>query len=416
MASNFKFLETEFPVLANFGNLAEQYCYTDPNSCLMKLGMIGETIVNLMFTYDKIPIPYDNSAVNRINVLSSEGLLTRDLTDILHALRKVRNKAVHENYSESSDCLVFLQMAYSLSEWFMQTYGDWNYRHQNFVMPVKEEDKTEPLVVNKAQEEEKEEELTKAAVACAKRAEQVDKKVRLKQANKMASQRQKSEAETRYMIDEQLRQVGWEANTQEIRYSKGARPTKGRNMAIAEWPTDSTVSKKGYADYALFVGTKLVGIIEAKAEHKDIPSVIDYQGKDYPRNIRKEDAKYQIGTWGEFKVPFTFATNGRPYLEQFKTKSGIWLLDLREPSNVPAALHGWISPNGIMERLEKDIQAGNNALQVMSYDLLTDKDGLNLREYQVKAIKAAEKAVIDGQKEVLIAMATGTGKTVLSLA
>lgn len=412
MASNFKFLETEFPVLANFGNLAEQYCYTDPNSCLMKLGMIGETIVNLMFTYDKIPIPYDNSAVNRINVLSSEGLLTRDLTDILHALRKVRNKAVHENYSESSDCPVFLQMAYSLSEWFMQTYGDWNYQHQSFVMPVKEEDKTKKIVVlNKAQEEEKEEELTKTAIAYAEQAEQVDKKVRLKQANKMASQRQKSEAETRYMIDEQLRQVGWEANTQEIRYSKGARPAKGRNMAIAEWPTDSTVSKKGYADYALFVGTKLVGIIEAKAEHKDIPSVVDYQGKDYPRNIRKEDAEYQIGTWGEFKVPFTFATNGRPYLEQFKTKSGIWFLDLREPSNVPVALHGWISPNGIMERLEKDIQAGNNALQVMPYDLLTDKDGLNLREYQIKAIKAAEKAVIDGQKEVLIAMATGTGKT-----
>lgn len=161
----------------------------------------------------------------------------------------------------------------------------------------------------------------------------------------------------------------------------------------------------------MFVGTKLVGIIEAKAEHKDIPSVIDYQGKDYPRNIRKEDAEYQIGTWGEFKVPFTFATNGRPYLEQFKTKSGIWFLDLREPSNVPMALHGWISPNGIMEQLEKDIQAGNNALQAMPYDLLTDKDGLNLREYQVKAIKAAEMAVIDGQKEVLIAMATGTGKT-----
>ena len=412
MASNFKFLETEFPVLANFGNFAERYCYTDPNSCLMKLGMIGETIVNLMFTYDKIPVPYDNSAENRINALFSESLLTRDLTDILHALRKVRNKAVRENYSESSDCPVFLQMAYSLSEWFMQTYGDWNYQHQKFVMPVKEEEKTKKIVVlNKAQEEEKEEELTKAAIACAERSEQIDKKIRLKQANKMASQRQKSEAETRYMIDEQLRQVGWEANTQEIRYSKGTRPAKGRNMAIAEWPTDSTVSKKGYADYALFVGTKLVGIIEAKAEHKDIPSVIDYQGKDYPRNIRKEDAEYQIGTWGEFKVPFTFATNGRPYLEQFKTKSGIWFLDLREPSNAPMALHGWISPNGIMEQLEKDIQASNNALQIMPYDLLTDKDGLNLREYQVKAIKAAERAVIDGQKEVLIAMATGTGKT-----
>ena len=64
-----------------------------------------------------------------------------------------------------------------------------------------------------------------------------------------------------------------------------------------------------------------------------------------------------------------------------------------------------------MERLEKDIRAGNDALQAMPYDLLTDKDGLNLREYQVKAIKAAEKAVIDGQREVLLAMATGTGKT-----
>ncbi|MEY8394061.1 type I restriction-modification system endonuclease [Lachnospiraceae bacterium 45-P1] len=412
MASNFKFLETEFPVLANFGNLAEQYCYTDPNSCLMKLGMIGETIVNLMFTYDKIPVPYDNSAVNRINVLSSEGLLTRDLSDILHALRKVRNKAVHENYAEVSDCPVFLQMAYSLSEWFMQTYGDWNYQHQDFVMPVKEKKKTGKIIVfSKAQEEEKEEELTKAAISSAEQAKQVDKKVRLKQANKMASQRQKSEAETRYMIDEQLRQVGWEANTQEIRYAKGVRPVKGRNMAIAEWPTDSTVSKKGYADYALFVGTKLVGIIEAKAEHNDISSVIDYQGKDYPRNIRKEDAKYQIGIWGEFKVPFTFATNGRPYLEQFKTKSGIWFLDLREPSNAPTALHGWISPDGIMELLEKDTQAGNNALQAMPYDLLTDKDGLNLREYQIKAVKAAEKAVIDGQRRILIAMATGTGKT-----
>jgi type I restriction enzyme R subunit len=379
----------------------------------MKLGMIGETIVNLMFTYDKISVPYDNSAVNRINVLFSEGLLTKDLTDILHALRKVRNKAVHENYAEALECPIFLQMAYSLSEWFMQTYGDWNYQHHDFVMPAKEEkQKSDKIIVsNRKQEEAKEEELTKAAFISAEQAKYVEKKERQKQASKMASQRQKSEAETRYMIDEQLRQVGWEANTQEIRYAKGTRPVKGRNLAIAEWPTDSTVGKKGYADYALFVGTKLVGIIEAKAEHKDIPSVIDYQGKDYPRNIRSADAEYQIGTWGEYKVPFTFATNGRPYLEQFKTKSGIWFLDLRNPSNVPVALHGWISPDGIIDRLEKDIQAGNAALKSMPFDLLTDKDGLNLREYQIKAIKAAEKAVLDGQREILIAMATGTGKT-----
>lgn len=413
MASNFEFLETTFPVLANFGKLAEQYCYSDSNSCLMKLGMIGETIVNLMFTYDRIPLPYDNTAVARIEVLQNEGLLSRDLTDILHALRKIRNKAVHQNYSSVSDSKTFLQMTYSLCEWFMQTYGDWNYQHCDFVMPVTSDNKNyvEVDANIKAIERKKEDVLVLEATEKAANAEQVAKKERQKQASKMASQRQKSEAETRYMIDEQLRQVGWEADTPNLRYSKGARPEKGRNQAISEWPTTSSVSKKGYADYALFVGTQLVGIIEAKAEHKDIPSVIDYQGKDYPRNIRSEDALYQIGTWGEYKVPFTFATNGRPYLEQFKTKSGIWCLDLREPSNVPTALHGWFSPDGIMEMLEKDIHAGNQALKEMSYDLLTDKDGLNLREYQIKAIKAAEQAVIDGQKNILLAMATGTGKT-----
>ena len=145
--------------------------------------------------------------------------------------------------------------------------------------------------------------------------------------------------------------------------------------------------------------------------HKDIPSVIDFQCKDYSRNIRSEDAKYQIGTWEKYKVPFTFATNGRPYLEQYDTKSGVWFLDLRKPDNAPRALKGWISPNGMIEQLEKDIAAKNQALQEMPYDLLRDKDGLNLRAYQLKAIQAAENAIINGQQNVLLAMATGTGKT-----
>ena len=408
MSNNFGFLQNDFPVLAQFGQKAEAYLYSDSNSCLMKLCMIGETIVNLMFTYDRIALPFENTAVNRIATLFREGLLTQDLVDILHALRKTRNKAVHDNYASVSDGKSLLQMAHSLCEWFMQTYGDWNYQSQPFVMPVEE---TAAPVVDKKKEQEAEAQLTKQAEAVAAAAPTVVASERKKQASKAASQRQKSEAETRYMIDEQLRQVGWEANTEEIRYSKGIRPAKGHNIAIAEWPTDSTVGKKGYVDYALFIGMQLVATIEAKAEHKDIPSVLDYQGKDYPRNIRAEDAKYQIGTWGEYKVPFSFATNGRPYLEQYKTKSGIWFLDLRQADNVPKALHGWISPDGMMELLEKDTQAGNQALQDLSYDLLRDKDGLNLRDYQIKAIQAAEKAVMEGKRTALLAMATGTGKT-----
>lgn len=131
-------------MLFNFSQLAEEYCYSDSNSCLMKLGMIGETIVNLMFTYDRIPLPADNT-----DTIYREGLLTQDLVDILHALRKVRNKAVHKNYASVADGKALLPMVHSLCEWFMQTYGDWNYQHHEFVMPAPQQAKT----VDKAAEE-----------------------------------------------------------------------------------------------------------------------------------------------------------------------------------------------------------------------------------------------------------------------
>lgn len=408
MKSNFAFLNNTFPVLGKFGELAEKYLYSDSNSCLMKLGMIGETIVHLIFTYDRIPLPRDNTAVKRIDALFREGMITRDLADILHALRKIRNKATHENYSSIEDGKTLLQMAYSLSEWFMQTYGDWNYKNQPFVMPS---ENPEPVIVDKQREHLEEDKLFAEASQAALAAPIVARDDRKKQSGRAAGLRFKSEAETRYSIDEQLRKVGWEADTEKLRYSKGTRPAKGRNIAIAEWPTDSTVGNRGYADYALFIGEQIVAMIEAKAEHTDIPSVIDYQCKDYSRNIRNTDAAYQIGTWGDYKVPFTFATNGRPYLEQYDTKSGIWFLDLRQPDNAPKALRGWMSPTGILELLEKDIAARDQELQDMPYDLLRDKDGLNLREYQLKAIQAAENAILNGQQNILLAMATGTGKT-----
>ncbi len=406
--SNFSFLKEQFPVLENFGSLAERYVYTDVNSCLLKLGMIGETIVNLMFRYDRLPLSIDNTAVARIDALLQEGMLPRDICDILHALRKARNRAVHENYESGEEGRALLEMAYSLCEWFMQTYGDWDYESRPFVMPLPPAENISP---GKAEEKAIEEELMKEAETKAAVAKKVDSAERKQKAFRAASGRVRSEAETRYMIDMQLRQAGWEADTQTMRYARGTRPQKGRCMAIAKWPTLSGTGKKGFADYALFADRKLVAIIEAKALHKDIPSVIDYQCKDYARNIRKEDALYQAGTWGSYRVPFVFATNGRPYLEQLATRSGIWFLDLRAPSNAPRALRGWMSPEGLLEMLRESAAAGSRALGEMPYDFLRDENGLALRAYQVEAIKAAEQAITEGRRNVLLAMATGTGKT-----
>nr|WP_301955664.1 type I restriction-modification system endonuclease [uncultured Mitsuokella sp.] len=165
----------------------------------------------------------------------------------------------------------------------------------------------------------------------------------------------------------------------------------------------------------MFCGEKMVAVIEAKAEYKDVPAVLDGQGRRYA-TVAEGAAPYVVGKWGDYQVPFTFATNGRPYIEQYKEKSGIWVQDLRDPMNIPHALHGWVSPDGILALLKHDKSEGEKRLASEPYDELRDPQGLSLRDYQIRAVEAVEQALADGQTSMLLAMATGTGKTRLVLA
>ena len=63
-------------------------------------------------------------------------------------------------------------------------------------------------------------------------------------------------------------------DTQKLRYANGTRPVRGKAMAIAEWPTAN-----GPADYALFVGTTGVALVEAKRKRKNISAAIDQTGR-----------------------------------------------------------------------------------------------------------------------------------------
>lgn len=410
MKSNFEFLNKYWPALAQIGAAAESYVYSDANACLYKLGMFGERLILEIFTFEHIKEPtIDNTHANRIRLLKREGLIPKKIDDILYALRKTRNDAVHAGADSVEDAKTLLSMTYNLAVWFMEVYGDWGYIAPAFVMPENVVQPDYESIIK--EQEEKIVALSKQVEAVSTAASTKTSKERAEKGETASESMELSEAETRYLIDEQLRKVGWETDTNTLRYSKGIRPQKGRNLAIAEWPTDSAVGKNGYADYALFVGLKLVGIVEAKKAAIDIPSVIDHQCKEYAKGIKGEHQEYIINQWGAYKVPFVFATNGRKYLKQIETKSGIWYLDLRNGANAPKALQGWISPQGLMEQLEKDITAANSALQNTPFDLLRDPDGLNLRKYQINAIEAAEQAVIDGKQTVLLSMATGTGKT-----
>lgn len=146
-----------------------------------------------------------------------------------------------------------------------------------------------------------------------------------------------SEAETRLLIDEQLRRAGWEVDTHTLNFkSHKTKPQRGKNLAIAEWPCGTK-----WADYALFVGTDLYGLVEAKKYAADISTDLQ-QSKAYAESVVLGYEVVLLGKWGDYNVPFLFSTNGRPYLEQIKTKSGVWFLDIRNPHErwVRRALYG----------------------------------------------------------------------------
>jgi len=212
------------------------------------------------------------------------------------------------------------------------------------------------------------------------------------------------EDETWVIIDHQLQTAGRQADSQSLRHSLGARPEKGVDKAISEWPTET-----GPADYALFSGLDLIGLIEAKKLGKDILSDLT-QSKRYARSpLLDGEARFIAGPWNDCKVPFQFSTNGRPYLEQLKEKSGIWFLDVREPANHPRPLQGWYSAEELRALLQQAIPAAHAKLTHEPMDYL------GLRDYQEKAIRQIETALDQGQTRLLVAMATGTGKTRLAI-
>lgn len=71
--------------------------------------------------------------------------------------------------------------------------------------------------------------------------------------------------------------------------------------------------------------------------------------------------------------------------------------------------------NGIAEellaKLETDLQQQNNWFQQNA-----DMGDLGLRYYQEEAVQAVENAIVAGQQDILLAMATGTGKTRTAIA
>lgn len=458
-SANFDFLGVYDVHLVTLPALAERYFQNDPSTCLIKLRQFGEALAQQIAARSGLLETVNETQADLLRRLKSERAVPKEVVELFHQLRTVGNRATHENAGDHSDALANLKIARQLAIWFHRTFGaDAKFNPGPFVPPPDPNEATQYLrdeldrlrterdgllsEAERAQEiqaqlqleresaearakREAEERKLWASLAEEAEREKLQVQEKLKALQKQAAQTSPSDHEalllrareaaryidldetaTRALIDQQLRDRGWEADSENLRYSAGARPAKNRNLAIAEWPTDS-----GPADYALFIGMQCIAIVEAKRQRKNVSAAID-QAERYSKGMRWIGGAEPIGgPWGDYRIPFVFATNGRTYLKQLETESGIWFRDVRLEKNRRRALSDWFTPEGLLSELEIDRSAAHEKLKEMPYNF-----GFPLRYYQREAIENVETALERDQRAMLLAMATGTGKTKLAIA
>jgi type I restriction enzyme, R subunit len=456
---NFGFMRAYEPQFERLGALAERYFRNDPNTCLMKLRQFGELLAQETAARTGLYSSPDETQSDLLRRLKVERAVPQAAMDLFHQIRIPGNKATHDLADDHTLALTTLKIARELAVWFHRTFGKQpGFKPGLFVPPPppdnaekalreelaglqasltaqqgrEERARAEAEEARKARESAEErafreaEErgvwerlaqeaedaklaLTAQLAALQAAAAQVparEKAATLKEAEKAAEAIDLDEAATRDIIDRQLRDRGWDADSANLRYAKGTRPAKGRAMAIAEWPTDS-----GPADYALFIGTQLVATVEAKRRNKNVSAHID-QAERYSRGFKFDGGAEAIGgPWGAYRAPFTFSANGRPYLKQLHTASGIWFRDTRRDTNLRRALVDWFTPEGLKAEFETDRVAAQALLKTQPFTF-----GFPLRPYQRAAIEKVEEALESDTREMLVAMATGTGKTKLAIA
>lgn len=475
--SNFGFLAKHEPLFFQLAATAERLFAFDPNASLLKLRQLGEAIARSIAA--RLTIPFDDRTTQSDLLYAIHRQISLDTTvrELFHTLRTEGNRAAHEFTTTFKEAMDALKVARQLAIWYHRAFNNTtsDFKPGPFKPPTDPAAQLRNLQVRIGQLETELDEAHLAhegdkrllqfkqqeAEQHAQLAEQIDEERKLyeqmaleaeaalaharKSFNEQVAHQQSlpagaqeaiaevrretqqasrfirlSEEETRILIDNQLRERGWEVDTQLLDYRRGARPEAEKNRAIAEWPCyNADENKETRADYVLFIGLRPVATVEAKRFGNDVVDDLR-QAEEYSRDFRREvlntqrvaEAEVFYGsTWPAdaagkytFRIPFAFSTNGREFQHQIATKSGIWFRDLRDRYNKSRALMGWPTPHELRADLESNVRNPS----------LLDQEPfgyLNLWPFQERAVKAAEQAVRDGKRQILIAMATGTGKT-----
>ena len=404
--SNFQTTEEEYRQYAKLATSAESLIYSDPKSSVAVFGNFAEQLTREIMHLEGFG-DWNLKQIDRINELKYRGDYPPIVTKYLDDIRNIRNLADHDHQFivSKKQALEVDKKAYIIWNYFLEVYSQDEVKE--YKTPI---DQANIFQLQQEQIEQLKKELEEARKA--KKPVEVSKEIQAKRHKisvQFAKKHQLTEAETRQLIDRQLQQAGWEADSENLNNWKyKTAPQKGHNMAIAEW----VLPNGQRADYALFKGLEFYGIVEAKKWDQDIAGQMA-QPKEYSREVPfRSDYLLVDNDMGEYKVPFIYTANGRPYLKQYKEKSGIWFWDARNPKESAYALEEFHHPEDLALKLTSQNP------ELADQDLVDDQDFPKFadRDYQVEAIKSIEEAIKDGKKRILLAMATGTGKTRTAIA
>lgn len=120
MSSNFEFLKACDKAMAQLSRQAESYVYTDPESCLFKLRLMIETMAKRLAQMHLPELVSEDLAV-MLSRLERVGALDRSRADVMHAIRRDGNQAVHGGRTPIPTALRRLREAHSISRWFVQS-------------------------------------------------------------------------------------------------------------------------------------------------------------------------------------------------------------------------------------------------------------------------------------------------------
>lgn len=388
MTTNFDFIKGEWPEIHSDCAKAEAYGRTDPRSSVFYARRVVEQLVVFVYDIEQLPVPYKSDLAARISDPAFKQVAGPQITAKATLIRKIGNVGVHESkpipdhaalqvLKELHHIVVWAAFHYSTQPDLVPT----GIVFDPSLLPAPQSPGSQPplspaeLAALLAKFEAKdaaiaEQKATNEALQA--EIDQLRENIAAAQAVKIhrADEHDYDEASTRDLfIDALLLEAGWTLAD-----------ARDREFPVVGMPNEK---RTGFVDYVLWGHDGLpLALVEAKRTKKD-PAVGQQQAKLYADCLEKMTGQR----------PVIFFSNGYEH----------WVWD-DAAGYPPRRVSGFFTSDELALMVQRRV--GRLGL----VDQPVDKSIVE-RHYQVRAIRAVGDAFTRKQREALLVMATGSGKT-----